>query len=367
MIRSSLQDCVTTRAGNNVAEGLPQGVECDVPSIDPADESLWRSQFNGAKVLITGGLGLIGSTLARDLAALGSDVLLVDSLNENYGGNAFNILGIGKPVKINISDIRDIRGLRVLLRDRDFIFNLAGQTSHLDSMTDPFEDLDINCAAQLSLMECCRKINTSARIVYASTRQIYGRPQYLPVDERHPACPVDVNGINKIAGESYHILYHEVYGLKTTVLRLTNTYGPRMRIKDARQIFLGIWVRRILEGQPFELWSGRDRRDFTFADDAASAFIAAASCKGTIGKVFNVGGTEVVSLRALAEMLIEQNGGGSFDVREFPADRKLIDIGDYYTDDKAFRAVTGWTPKVGLASGLAKTLEFYRLNLQHYL
>jgi UDP-glucose 4-epimerase len=331
------------------------------------NETKWRSRFSGAKVLITGGLGLIGSTLARRLVTYGSDVLLVDSLNENFGGNVSNVGELATSIRVNISDIRDIRGLRVLLRDREFIFNLAGQTSHMDSMNAPFEDLEINCTAQLSLMEACRQINSSVRIVYASTRQVYGRPRYLPVDERHPANPVDVNGINKIAGESYHTLYHDVYQLKTTVLRLTNTYGPRMRIKDARQIFLGIWVRRVLEGCPFEVWGGQQRRDFTFVDDAADAFIAAACNPETIGKTFNVGGSEVVSLRRLAEMLIEQNGGGSFDIHEFPVDRKVIDIGDYYTDDTAFRAVTGWAPKVSLANGLARTLEFYRANIRQYV
>jgi UDP-glucose 4-epimerase len=366
MNRPSLHDRGSRGGADGAAEGEPHAAGRDATKC-AADDAAWRSRFTGAKVLITGGLGLIGSTLARRLAGFGSDVLLVDSLNENFGGNVFNIREIDTSVKVNISDIRDIRGLRVLLRDREFIFNLAGQTSHMDSMSAPFEDLEINCTAQLSLMETCRQINNSVRIVYASTRQIYGRPRYLPVDERHPANPVDVNGINKIAGESYHTLYHDVYQLKTTVLRLTNTYGPRMRIKDARQIFLGIWVRRILEGRPFELWGGQQRRDFTFVDDAADAFIAAASNPETIGKVFNIGGSEVVSLRGLAELLIEQNGGGSFDVREFPVDRKLIDIGDYYTDDKAFRTATGWAPKVSLAGGLARTLAFYRANIGQYV
>jgi len=339
----------------------------DASATSAPQDILWRSRFDGAKVLITGGLGLIGSTLARRLASFGSDVLLVDSLNENFGGNVFNIAAIEETVKVNISDIRDFRGLRVLLRDRDIIFNLAGQTSHMDSMTAPFEDLEINCAAQLSLMEACRQINSSVRIIYASTRQIYGRPRYLPVDEKHPASPVDVNGINKIAGESYHTLYHDVYGLNTTVLRLTNTYGPGMRIKDARQIFLGVWVRRILEGEPFELWGGEQRRDFTYVDDAADAFIAAACSTHTVGCLFNVGGSEVVTLRRLAEMLVAQNGSGSFDVRQFPPDRTLIDIGDYYTDDSAFRAATGWAPKVDLERGLARTLAFYRANIARYL
>jgi len=327
----------------------------------------WQSRFGKPKVMITGGLGLIGSTLARRLVSLGSDVLVVDSLNRKFGGNLFNIEDIRDAVRIEIQDIRHIREMNDLLQDREIIFNLAGQTSHMDSMNAPFEDLEINCLAQLSLLEACRQLNPTARILFASTRQVYGRPSYLPVDERLPLNPVDVNGINKIAGESYHRLYHDVHGLQTTVLRLTNTYGPHMRIKDARQIFLGIWIRRLLENRPFEVWGGQQRRDFTFVEDAADAFIAAALTPDCVGKVLNVGGSEVVALDDLARLLVEQNGGGTFEVRDFPPERKPIDIGDYYTEDKAFRFLTGWVPKVSLASGLARTIAFYRSHSRHYL
>jgi UDP-glucose 4-epimerase len=338
--------------------------------MDPSMEESGRelSRLAGARVLITGGLGLIGSALARRLVEAGCDVLLVDSLNENFGGNLFNIEEIRDRVRVNISDIRDKQGLRFLLRDCDYIFNLAGQTSHMDSMSAPFEDLEINCQAQLSLVEVCREVNPKVRIVYASTRQIYGRPQFLPVNEGHPLKPVDVNGINKIAGENYHLLYHEFYGMPTTVLRLTNTYGPHMRIKDAKQIFLGIWMRRLIEGKPFEVWGGHQKRDFTYVDDAADAFLAAALSPETIGKALNVGGSEVVRLAELARMLVDANGGaGSYEQREFPIDRKKIDIGDYYTDDSAFRSLTGWRPRVDLRSGLSRSVEFYREHLSRYM
>jgi UDP-glucose 4-epimerase len=365
--------CPSPQVGGD--NGLQDTLACNVPvstggaqgKVLAPDETHWRACFDGAKVLITGGVGLIGSALARRLASFGSDVVLVDSLDRNFGGNVFNIRDIETSVKVSVSDVRDVNGLHTLLHDREFVFNLAAQTSHMDSMSAPFEDLEINCSAQLALMEACRRLETSPRIVFASTRQVYGKPHYLPVDERHPVRPVDVNGINKVAGESYHLLYHDVYRLPTTVLRLTNTYGPGMRVKDARQIFLGVWVRRILEGEPFELWGGEQRRDFTYVDDAADAFIAAACSEQAVGGLFNVGGSEVVTLRRLAEMLVAQNGSGAFDVREFPAERKLIDIGDYYTDDSAFRTATGWAPKVDLAQGLARTLEFYRANIAQYL
>jgi UDP-glucose 4-epimerase len=323
-------------------------------------------KLEGAKVLITGGLGLIGSSLARRLIGLGCDILLIDSLNENFGGNLHNVVDIRKKLQINISDIRDKHGLRFLLRDRDVIFNLAGQTSHMDSMNAPFDDLEINCMAQLSLLETCREVNPNVRIIYASTRQIYGRPQSLPVSEKHPLRPMDVNGINKIAGESYHILYHDYYGLPATVLRLTNTYGPGMRIKDARQIFLGMWIKCLVEGRPFEVWGGQQKRDFTYVDDAADAFLAAALSPGTVGKALNVGGLEVVTLIELADMLTAVNGSGSYELLEFPLERKKIDIGHYWTDDRAFRAITGWEPKVKLKTGLARCIDFYRANFEHY-
>jgi UDP-glucose 4-epimerase len=333
-----------------------------VPDNDPR-----LAAFRGARVLVTGGLGFIGASLARRLAALGADVLVVDSLIPEYGGNLFNIAGLEDRVGVNISDIRDIYGLRHLLKGRQFLFNLAGQTSHLDSMAEPVIDLEINCRAQLTLLEACRQVAPDINVVFASTRQIYGRPQYLPVDERHPLRPVDVNGVNKMAGEAYHILYHDVYGVRACALRLTNTYGPRMRIKDARQTFVGIWLRAVLEGKPFEVWGGEQLRDFTYVDDAVDAFLLAATTPATAGRAFNVGGEEVVSLKALADTLVAAHGSGGYVVREFPAERKRIDIGDYYADDRLFRETTGWRATVPLAEGLARSLAFFRANLERYL
>jgi UDP-glucose 4-epimerase len=294
-------------------------------------------------------------------------VTLVDSLIPEYGGNRFNIAGLEGRVTVNISDVRDEHSMRHLLQGKDYLFNLAGQTSHMDSMADPYTDLDINTRAQLFILEACRNANRSVRIVFASTRQIYGRPDRLPVDERHLLHPVDVNGINKMAGEWYHILYHEVYGIATSALRLTNTYGPRMRIKDARQTFLGVWVRLLLEDKPFEVWGGEQLRDFTYVEDAVDAFLLAAADPAAAGKVFNVGGDSVVSLDELARLLVEANGGGVFDRRAFPAERKRIDIGDYYADDTLLRATLGWAPRTSLPAGLKQTLDWYRTHLSHYL
>ena len=323
--------------------------------------------FRDARVLITGGVGLIGSTLARRLVTLGAEVLLVDSMVPEAGGNFANIADIRDRVRVNIADIRDREAMRHLLTGQDFLFDLAAQTSHLDSMNAPEHDLAVNCTAQLQLLELCRAVAPGIAIVHAGTRQIYGRPQYLPVDEAHPLRPADVNGVNKMAGEAYHLLFHDVYGLNTRSLRLTNVYGPGMRIKDARQNFLGIWLRRALEGAAFELWGGEQRRELLYVEDAAEAFLIAALSRETAGLAFNVGGETPYTLLALAEALMRANGGGQFEHREFPEERKRIDIGDFVTDDRRFRELTGWAPRIGLDDGLACTLDYYRRHLASYL
>lgn len=324
--------------------------------------------FSGRRVLITGGLGFIGSTLARELVEMGSDVVLVDSLISEYGGSLANIAGIEDRVRVNISDVRDEHSLSYLVQDQDVLFNLAGQTSHLDSMENPYTDLEINCRSQLSILEACRRYNPEMRIVFAGTRQIYGRPQYLPVDERHPLSPVDVNGINKTAGEWYHLLYGDVYDIPVTVLRLTNTYGPRMRIKDARQTFLGYWFRLALAGEEIQVWGdGLQRRDFNYVDDAARAFLLAASHDEAVGKIYNLGDDEIVSLKALAELVVKVNGSGEYRVIPFPPERKAIDIGDYYGNHGRIRAELGWSPQVKLAEGIARSLDFYREQGEAFL
>ena len=334
--------------------------------MDPTPEPRFAA-FAGAAVLITGGLGLIGSALARRLVEFGAEVLLVDSMVPEGGGNAANIAGIKDRVRVNIADIRDGAAMRHLLAGRDYLFDLAAQTSHLDSMNAPEHDLAVNCAAQLKLLDLCREVAPQIAIVHAGTRQIYGRPRYLPVDEAHPLRPPDVNGVNKMAGEAYHLMFHDVYGLNTRSLRLTNVYGPGMRIRDARQNFLGIWLRRALEGEAFELWGGEQRRELLFVEDAADAFLRAALCRDTAGLALNVGGSEPYTLLALAEALIRTNGGGRFERREFPAERKAIDIGDFVTDNRRFRALTGWAPRVGLDEGLRRSLDYYRRYLADYL
>jgi dTDP-glucose 4,6-dehydratase/UDP-glucose 4-epimerase len=323
--------------------------------------------YEGSEVLITGGLGFIGSNLARALLRQGARVTLVDSLIPQYGGNPFNIADIRDRCTVNVCDVRDPFAMAYLLRGKHYLFNLAGQTSHMDSMTDPQTDLDINAAAQLSILEACRAANTGIKIVFASTRQLYGKPDYLPVDEKHPTRPVDVNGINKLAGEWYHLLYNNVYGIRACALRLTNTYGPGMRVKDARQTFLGIWVRLLIEGKPIKVFGdGLQLRDFNYVDDCVDALLLAGASDAANGKVYNLGSTEVVGLKSLAQMMVGLWKGGQFELVPFPAERKVIDIGDYYSDFSLARAELDWQPRVDLREGLSRTLDYYRNHHRHY-
>ena len=329
-----------------------------------------KSQFNvfqGARAVITGGLGLIGANLARRLVALDAKVLIVDNMIAEAGGNYCNIADIRDRVSINIADIRDVHTLRQVLAGQDFLFNLAAQTSHLDSMTAPEYDLAVNCAAQLQLLEACRAVAPAIVIVHASTRQIYGRPRYLPVDESHPLRPVNVNGVNKMAGEAYHLLYYDAYGIDSRSLRLTNVYGPGMRIKDARQNFLGIWLRRVIEDAPFEIWGGEQRRDILYVDDAAEAFLCAAATRETGGLALNVGGDTAYRLSEIEAALVAANNGGHYEVRPYPTERKQIDIGDFITDGRRFRAMANWRPRVLLAEGLARSLDYFRRNWINYI
>jgi dTDP-glucose 4,6-dehydratase/UDP-glucose 4-epimerase len=325
------------------------------------------NNFLNSNVLITGGLGFIGSNLARKLLSLGAHVTLVDSLIPTYGGNLFNIADFRGKVNVNVCDVRDPFAMAYLIQDKDYLFNLAGQTSHMDSMSDPQTDLDINATAQLSILEACRKTNPNIKIVFASTRQIYGKPDYLPVDESHPIRPVDVNGINKLAGEWYHLLYNNVYGIKACALRLTNTYGPGMRVKDARQTFLGIWVRLLLEGKPIKVFGdGLQLRDFNFIEDCVEALLLAGASNQANGKVFNLGSSEVIDLKDLAKLMVSLGYGGTYELVPFPPERKAIDIGDYYSDFRLIKNELGWEPKVGLTEGLQKTISFYLMHKEHY-
>lgn len=324
-------------------------------------------EFRGKNVLITGGLGFIGSNLAHRLVEYEANVLIVDSLIPQYGGNLFNVQDIKDKLTINIADIRDQYSMNYLVRDQDYLFNLAGQVSHIDSMEDPFTDLEINCKSQLSILEACRHHNPNVKIVFAGTRQEYGKPDYLPVDEKHLLHPTDVNGINKMAGEWYHILYNNVYGIRATSLRLTNTYGPRQLMKHNRQGFVSVFIRQVIDGEKIRIFGdGKQIRDFNYVDDVVDAFLLAAAYDDCDGHIFNLGGDEPMMLIDFVKLLLDVAGTGSYEVVPWPQEKKRIDIGDYYADYRKIRATLGWRYRTSMREGLEKTIAFYRKHKEHY-
>lgn len=324
--------------------------------------------FAGKDVLVTGGLGFLGSNVARRLVALRARVTLMDSMIPGYGGNRFNLAGIEDKVAVNIADVRDRSAMDYLIRGRDYLFNLAGQVSHIDSMKDPFTDLDINCRSQLSILESCRHNHRGVKIVFAGSRQQYGRPQYLPVDEKHPIQPVDVNGINKVAGEQYHLLYHEVHGIRATSLRLTNTYGPGQLMCHNRQGFVGWFLRKVVEGATIQLYGdGSQQRDLNHVDDVVDAFLLAAADPRADGKVYNLAGTPPVSLRELTELMIAVAGKGRLEFIPWPPEKKAIDIGSYYGSAALIERELGWRPRIALRDGLERTIRHYQQHLARYV
>jgi UDP-glucose 4-epimerase len=334
----------------------------------PGPRHAYLEFYRGRRVMITGGVGFIGSNLARMLVDIGADVLLVDSLIPEYGGNLFNIRDIESRVRLNIADVRMQPSMEVLVRDRDVLFNLAGQVSHIDSMRDPYTDLEINCRAQLSILEACRKYNRHVRVVFAGTRQVYGRPDYLPVDEQHLVRPADINGVNKAAGEYYHLLYNNVFDIRACSLRLTNVYGPRQLIRHDRQGFIGWFIRLAIEGAEIQVFGdGSQLRDFVYVDDAADAFLRAGASDACWGQVFNVGGDEPVSHRELVERLVRIAGSGTVRFVDWPAEKKRIDIGSFYSDSSRFRQAVDWRPTVPLDEGLRRTVAFYRAHHAEYV
>jgi nucleoside-diphosphate-sugar epimerase len=317
--------------------------------------------WHDAAAVITGGAGFLGSTLARALVGRGARVTAIDAFLPETGANEANLEGLD--LRVVRADLRH-DPLEEALAGADAIFHLAAATSHMGSQADPRGDLAQNADATLRLILAARAAAPKACVVHASTRQLYGRPRALPVAEDHPVDPPDANAVSKWAAEQYWLLEHKVHGRSVVSLRLTNCYGPGLRVKDHRQTFLGLWVRRVLEGEPFEVWGGEQRRDLAYGDDVAAAFLAAAHAPPGI---YNLGGAPPVSLRGLAEALVAANGGGRYVVKDFPAERAKIDIGSYVADDSRFRAATGWAPRIPLDAGLRRTLDWYRPRLDRYL
>ncbi len=325
-----------------------------------------ESYFKDKKILITGGLGFIGSTLAHRLVEMGADIYLIDSLIPEYGGNNFNIDGIVDKVKVNIADVRDKHSMDYLVKGKDVIFNLAGTLSHIDSMKDPFTDLEINCRSQLSILESCRKNNKDVKIVFAGTRGQYGKANYLPVDEKHLMHPTDVNGINNVAGESYHILYNNIYGIKAVSLRLTNTYGPRHQMKHHKQGIINWFIRQLIDGQTIKLYGdGKQIRDINYVDDVIEALLMVACSEKTNGEVFNLGGVPK-SLVDLVKVMISVYGKGDYELIPFKEDLKRIEVGDYVANYEKIKTTVKWQPKTSLEEGLRLTFDYYEKYKKHY-
>jgi UDP-glucose 4-epimerase len=326
------------------------------------------SEYKGRSVLITGGLGFIGSNLARRLVELGDvEVFILDALLPDQGGNLFNLEGIRDKVKLHTASMGDDWVVNHLVGGVDYIFNLAGSVSHIDSICHPQRDLELNCRIQLVLLEACRSFNPHVKIVFTSTRQVYGRPVYLPFDEHHRIAPLDINGINKHAAENYHLLYHRLYGTRSVCLRLTNTYGPRQLLSHDRQGFIPWFIRKTVDGDEIALYGdGRQKRDMNYVDDVVEALLLAGASEEGEGEVFNLGGDAPITLRDFVEELISITGRGSVRCVPFTPERQLIDIGNSYSSYRKIESALGWRPRTPLHEGLARTVEFYQNYRDHY-
>jgi UDP-glucose 4-epimerase len=323
--------------------------------------------YRGRKVMITGGLGFLGSSLAIALVDLGARVVLVDALLPLYGGNYYNIEGIKDRVEVHIADIRDSEAMDRLVQGQDTIFNLAAQVSHLDSMTDPLLDLDINARGNLVLLEACRRFNPIVKVVYAGTRGQYGRPVETPVREGHPMRPTDFYGVDKAAAEQYHFLYNKVCGLRAASLRINNTYGPRHQMKHAKYGTLNWLIRLAMEGRSIRVYGdGSQLRDYNYVDDVTEAFLLVGARSEADGEAFNLGSGQPIRFLDLVKVIIETVGNGSYECVPWPQERLAIEVGDYVADYSKIYRLLGWSPKVSLAEGLARTVEFYRRNWRHY-
>jgi nucleoside-diphosphate-sugar epimerase len=324
--------------------------------------------YSGKRVVVTGGLGFIGSNLALRLVDLGAQVTIIDSAVDGCGANYANIREIGQQVTLIQSDIGEAEAIGPAIAKADVIFNLAGEISHTHSMEFPERDLNLNTVAQLRFVLACAEKAPGVRIVYAGTRQIYGRPVYLPVDEDHPVAPVDFNGVHKYAATQYHMLLARLGRLNAVVLRLSNVYGPRMALNVACQGFLSTFFRHALSAQQLEVFGdGRQLRDPVYVEDVVEAFLLAGGDSARCGQAYNVGGPEALDLLSLARILSELTEGPEPRLRPFPPERLQIDIASYVSDWSRLKNDTGWTPRVTFREGAARTLAFYRDRLSDYL
>lgn len=321
----------------------------------------------GARVLITGGLGFIGSNLAIRLVKAGARVTLVDAMIPAYGGNRFNIRPIRDRVTVNFGDICDRHALDWLVRGQDYVFHLAGQVSHVMSMTDPFPDIEYNIKGTLVVLEALRRHNPRAKIIFTGTRGQYGPATHLPVNELAPTNPKAIYEISNLTAEKIIQVYHEIHGIPAVMLRLTNIYGPRAQMKHSQYGVVNWFVRLALDGMPIKVFGdGQIKRDFLYVDDCVNALLRCATCERAVGQIFNVGVDRPTTFLQLAETLTALCAGSRWEFAPFSPERRAQEPGHFYSDITKIRTVVGWEPVTPLEEGLRHTLDYYRAHRAHY-
>jgi len=326
-----------------------------------------KKVFKEKQVLVTGGLGFIGSNLSAQLIKLGAKVTIVDNMIPRLGGNLFNVREIVDRIHINFSDVRDAHSMDYLVKGQEFIFHLAGQVNHVDSIRNPIQDLDINCRGTLVLLESCRKYNREAKIIFSGTRGEYGASVTLPVNEDHPTNPKGIYAVTNLTAEKMVLVYHDVHKISGTCLRITNTFGPRHQMAHDEYGVLNWFIRKAIDDEVIPVFGdGRILRDFLYVDDLVDCFLQVAACDEAYGEVFNVGTGLAISFSDLAKKIVEVAGKGKVAFTEFTQERKEVEPGDYYTDISKIKRVVGWSPQTSLEEGLRRTVEFYRKNKKEY-
>lgn len=322
--------------------------------------------FSGANVLITGGLGFIGSNLACALVDLKANVTILDALLPPYGGNRFNIADIESNLELVDGDIRDEALIQKLVVGKKYIFNLAGQVSYLDSKDNPLKDLDFNGRGNLTILEALRQKNPSARILFSSSRLVYGKILHLPVGEEHPTNPLSLYGIHKLLGEKYYRYYAHTFGITGVSIRIPNPYGPRQQMKHSKYSIVGWFVRQAMDGDTITIYGdGSQRRDYIYIDDIIDACLRLI-VKGEAGEVYNVGSHERVRFVDMVDTILQEVGSGSKKNVPWPEAYEKNETGDYVAGIRKIEMACDWRPETNFAEGVQQMVAFYRENKEHY-
>lgn len=326
-----------------------------------------NGRLAGKHVLITGGAGMLGSTIAHLAYREGASVTVLDALLPLYGGNLFNLKDISDGIEFVQGDIRDREIVDQVVKGQDMVFNLAAQVSYVDSNTDPHLDIDINCRGIVNVLESCRQFAPQARVLFSSSRFVYGRIEYSPVDEVHPFNCLSIYGIHKLAGEKYHRYYFEAYGLPATSLRIANPYGPRQQMKHGKYGIVNWFIRQALDGKPLTVFGeGGQKRDYIFSEDLAEAFLAVALSPQTAGETYNLGSGGGSSFLEMTRTIAKYVPDTDIRQVEWPKDRYFVETGDYIADIQKLQQATGWQPQIDLEEGIARTVDYYRSHRVHY-